>query len=45
MKDNKISKSQYLNNDVDKVKKQTVPYASVMDSLMYAQFCTCLIAF
>lgn len=45
MKDNNISMSQYLNNDVDKTKKQTVTYALVMDSLMYAQFCTRLIAF
>ncbi|KAL9427141.1 hypothetical protein AB3S75_033856 [Citrus x aurantiifolia] len=39
-KSDKISKSQCPDNDVDKARMQTVPYASVMGSLMYAQVCT-----
>ncbi|KAH9781008.1 Integrase catalytic domain-containing protein [Citrus sinensis] len=40
-KGDKISKSQCPDNDVDKARMQTVPYASVVGSLMYAQVCTC----
>ncbi|KAH9737203.1 Integrase catalytic domain-containing protein [Citrus sinensis] len=39
-KGDKISKSQCPDNDVDKARMQTVPYASVVGSLMYAQVCT-----
>ncbi|KAH9657984.1 hypothetical protein KPL70_023305 [Citrus sinensis] len=39
-KGDKLSKSQYPDNDVDKARMQTVPYASVVGSLMYAQVCT-----
>ena len=35
-KGDKISKSQCPDNDVDKARMQTVPYASVVGSLMYA---------
>ena len=40
LKGNKISKSQCPDNDVDKARMQTVSYASVVGSLMYAQVCT-----
>ncbi|KAH9669153.1 non-specific serine/threonine protein kinase [Citrus sinensis] len=39
-KGDKISKSQCPDNDVDKARMQTVLYASVVGSLMYAQVCT-----
>ncbi|KAH9697754.1 Integrase catalytic domain-containing protein [Citrus sinensis] len=39
-KGDKLSKSQCPDNDVDKARMQTVLYASVVGSLMYAQVCT-----
>ncbi|XP_052289903.1 secreted RxLR effector protein 161-like [Citrus sinensis] len=39
-KGDKISKSQCPDNDVDKARMQTISYASIVDSLMYAQVCT-----
>ena len=40
VKDDKFSKGQYPQNDIERDKMKAVPYPSVMGSLMYAQVCT-----
>ena len=40
MKGDKLSNEQCPNNDLEKDAMKTIPYASVVGSLMYAQVCT-----
>ena len=39
-KDDKFSLNQYPKNDVERKAMESIPYASVVGSLMYAQTCT-----
>jgi len=40
-KGDKFSLKQCPNNDLERTKMQKIPYASAVESLMYAQVCTC----
>ena len=40
IKDDKFSKFQCLRNKIEKNQMKNTPYASIVDSLMYAQICT-----
>lgn len=40
VKGDKLSQNQCPQNDIERRKMETVPYASAVGSLMYAQTCT-----